>query len=113
MANVYYGCAECGNTSMNDSEKIIFQDMEFCDIKCFMNSKYYDGNIVEQDDYEELMESFKQSEDQKATIEATNNQSISALSKLLESYDDDFEKGNAQLDEILLKIDEIKENMIV
>lgn len=108
MTNVYHGCAGCGRIHVDNNKKITFQDMEFCSIECFMNSKYYEEVVVSNDDYNELMEDFKQSEDDKATFEAVNKKIISSLEELLQSYDDKFEKGNQELDEILLKIDEIK-----
>ena len=111
MAN----CEECFSPYMDERKKIIFQGMEFCDINCFMMSKYFDIEAVEaysemKQEKEEALEDFKNSEDDKATAEAANKQIVDALQALLKSYDDQFEKGNKELDEILLKISQIEED---
>lgn len=111
MAN----CEECFAPYMDDRKKIIFQGMEFCDINCFMMSKYFDIEAVEaysemKQKNEDALEDFKKSEDDKATAEAANKQIVDALGELLKKYDDQFEKGNKELDEILLAISQIEED---
>lgn len=46
-------CEYCFASYMDDRKKIIFQDMEFCDINCFMQSKYFD--IEDLSEYTELL----------------------------------------------------------
>ena len=111
MAN----CEECFSSYMDERKKIIFQGMEFCDINCFMMSKYFDIEAVEaysemKEEKEEALEDFKKSEDDKATAEAANKQIVDALDGLLKGYDDQLEKGNKELDEVLLEISKIKED---
>lgn len=108
-------CEECFAPYMDDRKKIIFQGMEFCDINCFMMSKYFDIEAVEaysemKQENEDALEDFKKSEDDKATAEAANKQIVDALGELLKKYDDQFEKGNKELDEILLAISQIEED---
>lgn len=96
-------------------KKIIFQGMEFCDINCFMNSRYFDIEALEaysemKEEKEAALEDFKNSEDDKATAEAANKQIVTQLGELLKRYDDRFEQGNKELDEILLEISKIQED---
>jgi hypothetical protein len=115
MANENKNCEECFSPYMDDRKKIIFQGMEFCDINCFMNSRYFDIeelSVVKEarEDAEAALEDFKESEDDKATAEAANKQIVTQLGELLKRYDDRFEQGNKELDEILLEISKIKED---
>ena len=108
-------CENCGTPYLNDRKKIIYQDMEFCEIECFLNSKHFDGEELDvvkaaKEDYEEALNDFKKSEDEKATAETLNAQLIAELEELETKYDDKFKKGNLELDEILIKINEVKEN---
>ena len=94
---------------MDDRKKIIFQDMEFCEIECFLNSRYFDVSKLEEvqeakKDYEDTLSDFKKSEDEKATLEALNSQFVEQVEGLLEKYDAEFESGNRPLDEILLAL---------
>ena len=108
-------CEHCFSPYMDNLKKITFQGMEFCDINCFMNSRYFDIDKVDvvkeaREEAENALEDFKKSEDDKATAEAANKQIVTALDELVKKYDDQFEKGNKELDEILLLIDQIKED---
>lgn len=108
-------CEKCGRPYIDDRRKIIFRDMEFCDINCFMQSRYFDINDVSeytelQSDFSELLEDFKKSEDEKATAEALNEQIVKSLEEFLEKWDEKFETGNEDLDKILLEITKIMED---
>ena len=115
MANENKNCEECFSPYMDERKKIIFQGMEFCDINCFMNSRYFDIESLDEfsslkSEYDACFEDFKKSEDDKATAEAANKQIVTQLGELLKRYDDQFEQGNKELDEILLKISKIQED---
>ena len=115
MGDENKNCEECFAPYMDSRKKIIFQGMEFCDINCFMNSRYFDIDELDavkeaREDAEATLEDFKTSEDDKATAEAANKQITSALDALLKKYDDQFETGNPLLDEVLLEISKIKED---
>lgn len=115
MANENKNCEECFSPYMDERKKIIFQGMEFCDINCFMNSRYFDIEALDvysdmKQEKEAAEEDFKNSEDDKATAEAANKQIVKELDELLKKYDDQFETGNKQLDEIMLEIARIKED---
>ena len=111
-------CEECFAPYMDDRKKITFQGMEFCNINCFMNSRYFDIDEVE--DYstlktenEELLEDFKKSEDDKATAEAANKQIVDALAELLKKYDSTYESKNSELDMILDELTKIIEESTI
>ena len=107
-------CENCGVPYINDLEKITYRGMEFCSIGCFLNSKYFDiSDIEEVSDIKDELECFS-SENKKLESELIKEQNRlkkvgEDIGALLESYDDKFETGNQDLDDIMLVLSEIKE----
>jgi len=107
-------CEQCYTPNIDELKKVVYQDMTFCSINCFVGSKYFDHSKL--DFLVELEEDYAALENEKDDFEKINesleykNQSYSEeLQKIFDKYDDDFEKGNEKLDEILLALAVIKE----
>ena len=105
-------CEYCFSPYMDDRKKIIFQGMEFCDINCFMQSRYFEDKNAKvindmQDDFDKK---FKDMEDEAESIAKVAKQTLKSLEEFLEKWDDKFETGNEDLDKILLEITKIKED---
>ena len=107
-------CENCGVPYINDLEKITYREMEFCSIECFLKSRYFDiADIDEVSDIKVELERFS-SENKRLESELIKEQNrLKKASKdiknLLESYDDKFETGNQDLDEVMLVLSQIQE----
>lgn len=86
--------------------------MEFCDIDCFMQSRYFEDKNAKvikdmQDDFDK---NIKDAEDETEAVTKVAKQTLKYLEEFLEKWDDKFETGNEDLDKILLEITKIKED---
>lgn len=108
-------CEKCFSPYMDERKKIIFQGKEFCDINCFLASKYFDVDsmdaVVEaREERDNIQDDFDKAKKGLDNLESIRQKIIVSLEALETKYDDKFETGCKELDEILLKITEIKED---
>lgn len=105
-------CEHCFAPYMDDRKKIIFQGMEFCDINCFIKSKYFEDENVKmiQDIQSKFDKEINDLEKEKDSIEKIAKTTLESLDNLLTKWDDEFESGNKDLDKILLEITKIRED---
>ena len=107
-------CEVCFTHLIDDSKKIVFQGMTFCDIDCFLSSKHVDLDAIEevQDAKSEtnlLQERFEEVEDEKATALAMNKALFDGIEGLCVLHDDKFGEGNEDLNEVLLALTNLKD----
>ena len=107
-------CEKCFSPYLDERKKIIFQGKEFCDINCFLASKYFDVDsmdaVVEaREERDDIQDDFNKVKEGLDNLESIRQKVIVSLEGLEAKYDALFETGNKELDEILLKITEIKE----
>lgn len=116
MANENKNCEKCFSPYLDDRKKIIYQGMEFCDINCFINSRHFDIENLDivkdmREEYDDLNDDFKNSEDTKTTLETLNKVAVDKIEELIEKYDPEFETGNKELDEVLLAIMDVQREL--
>ena len=105
-------CEFCFSPSIDDFHKVIYQGKVYCCHSCFtqgtgmgvLNSEPYLSLVEEKEELQRDFNDFKKQHDELSTYHLTFSRE---LDKVLNSFDDKFEEGNTDLDNLLIALTEL------